>query len=113
MELYLETFSKNVPRWATLQDGLGEAAVDLRPGSEFLKTLNARQRPPAGVTYHVAAGRKSLVPKQLLDTAQNAVGSIMNKEVRDPLLALFEITRTPGRARRRSRHGGRRSATRS
>ena len=52
-----------------MQDGLGEAADDLRPGSEFLTTLNGRQRPPAGVTYHVAAGRKAYVPQPVLETA--------------------------------------------
>lgn len=89
MELYFEAFSKNVPRWGTLQDGLGEAADDLLPGNEFLKTLNGRQWPPTGVAYHVAAGCKSLVPKSLLDTAQSAAGSIAKKELQDQVLAIL------------------------
>ncbi|HUY34052.1 MAG TPA: alpha/beta fold hydrolase [Pirellulales bacterium] len=44
-----------------LRDGLGEAAVDLRPGSQFFKTLAAGRR-PAGVRYYVAIGRRSFLP---------------------------------------------------
>ncbi|GAC1450075.1 MAG: hypothetical protein NVSMB9_34300 [Isosphaeraceae bacterium] len=40
---------------AHLGDGLGEAAADMTPGSDFLKTLNARPR-RAGVAYHTLAG---------------------------------------------------------
>ena len=40
---------------AHLTDGLGEAADDLMPGSEFLKALNARPR-RSGVNYHILAG---------------------------------------------------------
>jgi pimeloyl-ACP methyl ester carboxylesterase len=32
--------------YASVEDGLGEAAGDLRPGSEFLRALNARRRNP-------------------------------------------------------------------
>ncbi len=39
------------------KDGRGEAGDDLTPGSRFLCTL-ARGKRPAGVRYHVAAGRK-------------------------------------------------------
>lgn len=40
---------------ASLEDGLGEAAEDLLPGSDFLKTLNSRPR-RTGVAYHILAG---------------------------------------------------------
>jgi pimeloyl-ACP methyl ester carboxylesterase len=90
MELFLETFSKDVPRWGTIQDGLGEAAADLRPDSEFLKALNARKRPVAGVTYHVVAGRKGLVPKSVLAAAQLAAAKVDNKDLRDPLVAILK-----------------------
>lgn len=38
-----------------LQEGLGAAAEDLAPGSEFLRRLNARPR-RVGVRYHILAG---------------------------------------------------------
>jgi pimeloyl-ACP methyl ester carboxylesterase len=40
---------------AHLSDGLGAAADDMKPGSTFLKSLNARPR-RAGVRYHILAG---------------------------------------------------------
>ncbi|HEV3004498.1 MAG TPA: alpha/beta fold hydrolase [Pirellulales bacterium] len=46
-----------------LCDGLGEAAVDLRPDSEFLKKLNDRKR-PAGVRYYSAIGRQSFLAEK-------------------------------------------------
>lgn len=39
-------------------DGLGEAGHDLRPGSDFLKQLNARSR-RAGVRYTIVAGNRN------------------------------------------------------
>jgi pimeloyl-ACP methyl ester carboxylesterase len=44
------------PVWM-ITDGLGEAGRDLKPGSEFLKTLNARPR-REGVRYTVVAGNR-------------------------------------------------------
>ena len=46
-----------------LRDGLGEAARDLRPGSEFLEELEAGRR-PAGVRYYVAIGRRSFLAEE-------------------------------------------------
>jgi hypothetical protein len=43
---------------ASFADGLGEAADDLEPGSEFLASLNALPR-AAGVRYHVGIGTRS------------------------------------------------------
>jgi pimeloyl-ACP methyl ester carboxylesterase len=40
---------------AHLGDGLGAAALDMTPGSTFLKTLNAKPR-RAGLPYHILAG---------------------------------------------------------
>lgn len=40
---------------AHLGDGLGEAARDMTPGSQFLRRLNARPR-QEGVSYHILAG---------------------------------------------------------
>jgi pimeloyl-ACP methyl ester carboxylesterase len=45
---------------AHLGDGLGEAARDMTPGSDFLKRLNARPR-RAGVAYHIVAGDVGLI----------------------------------------------------
>jgi pimeloyl-ACP methyl ester carboxylesterase len=44
----------------TLSDGLGEAAVDLEPGSEFLTMLNALPR-AANVRYHAGIGSRSFL----------------------------------------------------
>ncbi len=41
---------------AGLKDGLGEAKVDLRPGSDFLKVLNARPW-PTQISLFIIAGR--------------------------------------------------------
>jgi len=43
-----------------LNEGLGEARMDLQPGSLFLRTLNAQPR-PQNVRYHVGLGTKSFV----------------------------------------------------
>lgn len=48
-----------------LAEGLGEAGVDLRPGSEILKKLATTARPP-GVRYHVVLGTKGLVERHEL-----------------------------------------------
>lgn len=47
--------SKKSNPLAKLADGLGEAAIDLTPGSRYLTTLNARPR-RSGVRYHILAG---------------------------------------------------------
>jgi pimeloyl-ACP methyl ester carboxylesterase len=91
VELFRESLKKNVVSWGTIQDGLGEAADDLRPGSEFLTTLNARPRPPAGVKYHVAAGTKSYVPHPVLAAAQKAAASLTRGKPRDELMALLSV----------------------
>jgi pimeloyl-ACP methyl ester carboxylesterase len=45
-----------------LADGLGEASVDLRPGSAILNRL-ARADRPTGIRYHVVIGKRALVDK--------------------------------------------------
>ena len=47
-------------RWTTLTDGRGEAAIDLLPGSSFLKALDSYGRSDK-VRYHVAVGTKGLL----------------------------------------------------
>jgi pimeloyl-ACP methyl ester carboxylesterase len=90
VELFREALKKNVVSWGTVQDGLGEAADDLRPGSEFLTTLNARER-AKGVKYHVAAGTKSYVPRPVLVAAQKAAASLTLGKPRDELLAHLSV----------------------
>jgi pimeloyl-ACP methyl ester carboxylesterase len=66
---------RRVPGWSPswmITDGLGEAGRDLRPGSRFLKELNARPR-RQGVKYTIVAGTQSpvrtLTAKYLAATA--------------------------------------------
>jgi len=63
--------------FAGLRDGLGEAKIDLRPGSAFLQALNARPWPEA-VPRAIIGARLVEPPKQLiasLDAAAAEVGS--------------------------------------
>lgn len=63
--------------FAGLRDGLGEAKVDLRPGSEFLDALNARPWPES-VPRAIIGARLVEPPKRLLaslDAAASEVGS--------------------------------------
>ena len=46
---------------AHLGDGLGQAAEDMTPGSDFLKRLNERPR-RSGVAYHILAGDSAFLP---------------------------------------------------
>ena len=60
---------KNDPAWSptwAITDGLGEAGRDLKPGSDFLKKLNARPR-REGVAYTVVAGDQSPVTSTCAD----------------------------------------------
>ncbi|MBI3463835.1 MAG: alpha/beta hydrolase [Planctomycetes bacterium] len=61
---WLELLFQSLPivgtRSDTWADGLGEAAIDLTPGSRFLTQLNGRGLAPH-VKYHVAIGRKGLI----------------------------------------------------
>ena len=55
------SLSKHEPKWRwtwLITDGLGEAGTDLKPGSKFLKELNARPRRD-GVRYTIVAGSKN------------------------------------------------------
>jgi len=91
VELFREAVKKNWKTWGTIQDGLGEAADDLKPGSEFLTTLNERERPPQGVKYHCAAGTKSYVPQTMLVAAQRSALSLTRGKPRDELVSMLEM----------------------
>ena len=58
------------PTWM-ITDGLGEAGRDLRPGSKFLKALNARPR-RAGVQYTVIAGDQHPARRKAADWMEDA-----------------------------------------
>ena len=66
------------PRWRPtwmITDGLGEAGRDLRPGSRFLRELNARPR-REGVKYTIVCGDQSPMRRkeaELLDRTAAAV----------------------------------------
>jgi pimeloyl-ACP methyl ester carboxylesterase len=63
--------------FAALRDGTGEAKIDLRPGSDFLRALNARPWPD-GVPLLAIEGRLLAPPPDLsvgLDAASIEVGS--------------------------------------
>lgn len=54
---------------AQLSDGIGQAALDLLPGSAFLKQLNNSPRPD-GVAYHILAGDSGVIPREVRQQAQ-------------------------------------------
>jgi pimeloyl-ACP methyl ester carboxylesterase len=54
---------------AQLSDGIGEAALDLLPGSAFLRQLNSSPR-PEGVAYHILAGDSGIIPREVRQQAQ-------------------------------------------
>ena len=70
--------------FAGMRDGVGQVVRELLPGSEFLKQLNAFSR-PAGIRYHVAAGRQGFLSEQrrreLIDALQKQRARIGKGEV--------------------------------
>ena len=63
------------PTWM-ITDGLGEAGRDLRPGSAFLRRLNALPR-RNGVTYTIIAGSQSptrRVTARFVEKTSNLIG---------------------------------------
>ena len=62
------------PSWM-ITDGLGEAGRDLRPGSPFLKKLNARPR-REGVRYTIVAGTQSPARRVTADCLAAAARSL-------------------------------------
>jgi len=63
--------------FAALRDGTGEAKIDLRPGSDFLRALNARPWPDA-VPIRAIEGRLLAAPPEFaagLEAAAAATGS--------------------------------------
>jgi pimeloyl-ACP methyl ester carboxylesterase len=72
------TLWRHDPDWKAswmITDGLGEAGRDLRPGSTFLKALNARPR-REGVRYTIIAGSQSPVARVAANCLSNTANSI-------------------------------------
>ncbi len=64
--------------FAMVEDGLAEAARDLRPDSPFLKTLNSRQRNPK-VRYTMLLGSGGPLSEAELDAMRNATAAAGDK----------------------------------
>ncbi len=58
--------------YAAVEDGLAEAADDLVPGSEFLRTLNARKR-NENVSYTIFLGTDGLLSAEQLQSLREAI----------------------------------------
>jgi pimeloyl-ACP methyl ester carboxylesterase len=56
-----------------LEDGLGEAATDLEPGSIFLRKLNAKPRNPQQVAYTIILGTGGPLPRGYVQTVDATV----------------------------------------
>ena len=63
---------------AHLGDGLGEAALDMTPGSTYLKALNARPR-RAGVNYHTLAGDVGVISASTRRAVEGQVGAALKQ----------------------------------
>ncbi|MCE9552611.1 MAG: putative lipase [Planctomycetes bacterium] len=82
------------PQAGLLQEGLGEAGEDLKPGSRFLAGLDARRR-PNGVRYHTGAGCKSFLSESERSAIESEVNAILTRrnaplEVQRSLKALLK-----------------------
>ena len=65
------------PSWM-ITDGLGEAGSDLKPGSKFLKALNARGR-REGVRYTIVAGNQNPARRATADALDGTAGWIPDR----------------------------------
>ncbi len=90
--------------YASVEDGLGEAAGDLRPGSDFLHTLNARRRNPK-VRYSLFLGTGGPLDEESLKRWRERIGEqgqgrglvrFLTREVERSLEDLDEVIRGKG-----------------
>jgi pimeloyl-ACP methyl ester carboxylesterase len=72
--------------FAALRDGTGEAKVDLRPGSDFLRQLNARPW-PASVRMRLIGARLPVSPQWLRAGLEAAFAETGSAELKERLLA--------------------------
>jgi pimeloyl-ACP methyl ester carboxylesterase len=75
--------------FAGLRDGLGEAKIDLRPGSDFLEALNARPWPES-VPRWIIGARLVEPPKRLIASLDAAAAEVGSEPLREELHAWFE-----------------------
>ncbi|WP_145059635.1 esterase/lipase family protein [Adhaeretor mobilis] len=69
----------DVSRWyAAVADGMNEAAVDLTPGSHFLRRLNARPRNP-NISYSIILGTGARVTKARLENYRQQLKSVQSQ----------------------------------
>ncbi|WP_338074139.1 alpha/beta hydrolase [Halochromatium glycolicum] len=74
--------------FAGLRDGLGEAKIDLRPGSDFLEALNARPWPES-VPRAIIGARLIEPPKRLIASLDAAAAEVGSEPLREELHAWF------------------------
>ena len=75
-------------RWsAAIADGLNEAAVDLTPGSQFLRKLNARPRNP-NIDYSILLGTDGRISKANLENLRRVVNAAQSQGEVPRLLSL-------------------------
>lgn len=88
----------------TVVDGMGDAAIQLRPGSRFLQELNARPRNPR-VKYTIILGSKGYISVEDMQQLRNRVGRTLGnvpvglvnvKRVDEVLADMDEIVRGKG-----------------
>nr|WP_242519116.1 alpha/beta hydrolase [Halochromatium roseum] len=75
--------------FAGLRDGLGEAKIDLRPGSAFLEALNARPWPES-VPRAIIGARLVEPPKQLIASLNAAAAEVGSEALGEQLHAWFD-----------------------
>ncbi len=75
--------------FAGLRDGLGEAKVDLRPGSAFLQALNARPWPES-VSRAIIGARLVEPPKHLIASLDAAAAEVGSEALGERLHAWFD-----------------------
>lgn len=79
---------------AVLGDGVGLAADDLTPGSDYLRLLNARRRPPR-VRYHILAGDVGYLSgkaRRQMDRGPGLLGSMGRRLGGGAAASLDEVT---------------------
>ncbi|MCF7989486.1 MAG: alpha/beta hydrolase [Thiohalocapsa sp.] len=88
-EHFEDALHRRFSLFAGLRDGLGEAKIDLRPGSEFLQTLNARPWPEA-VPRFIIGARLAEPPAGLSEGLDAAAAEVGSEALRERLHAWFE-----------------------
>jgi len=76
LEMILQPSGVVLP-WRLLADGRGEAVVDLRPESQFLKQLNGYGR-AEGINYHTVAGTKGFLTPEELRAVRPEIQKMLN-----------------------------------